>query len=81
MIKPFARYTFEAACQFDWYKWGPPVYTKVTTKEAGKEVMHVKLVLYTSGILYFTIWLAPSAGIRMKMNQILHCDWLPKQTR
>ena len=27
---------------------------------------------------HFVIWLAPWVG---KMNQILHCDWLPKQTR
>lgn len=43
MIKPFARYTFEVACEFS-YQWGPPVYTEVTTKEAGKEAMHMKLV-------------------------------------
>jgi len=24
------------------------------------------------------VWLAPQAG---EMNQILHCDWLPKQAR
>ena len=26
----------------------------------------------------FIIWLAPGVG---KMNQILHCDWLPEQAR
>ena len=32
----------------------------------------------TKAIAPFIIWLAPRLG---KMNQILHCDWLPKRAR
>ena len=32
----------------------------------------------TRAITYVIIWLAPRAG---KMNQILHCDWLPERAR
>lgn len=34
-IVPFARYTFSATCNFDFYE-GPAVRTQVITKEAGK---------------------------------------------
>ena len=42
-IKPYSRYTFVAACEFD-FRLGPAVHTEVTTKEAGK-VMHIKAVV------------------------------------
>ena len=32
----------------------------------------------TVNLCYIIIWLAPWAG---KVNQIFHCDWLPKRTR
>ena len=36
------------------------------------------LLVIMNPISYIIIWQAPRAG---KMNQILHCDWLPEQTR
>lgn len=51
-IKPYAKYTFTAACSFD-FDFGPAISTEVTSKEAGK-VTHINL-LYISVLLSNTL--------------------------
>jgi len=54
------------------------VWSEKFASQENKKIIFNKSTTFFHGLHSLIIWLAPWVG---KMNQILHCDWLPEQAR